>query len=255
MRSKIALISCIFVSVSLTVQASYGFTFESATAVYTNESLKNSDPNFLNSEHFSRPGINPKFLDIVNLQKQTHEAKMSVERYFGYMKFYLNDTTYDFFGFEEGIEDLRKELSDIGTSVANVSASKDLLDSLKFIIDFFNYIEFCIDKLTHFIDVPGSRIFKRIMDVNVGALAMHNLDGSLNLRHHGYLDKILNFQHSVSFLEKEFKSQRGTPLDMRLIFDDQVTKARQVLDNLKTYILIPNYYCLSRQGSPSCIDL
>ncbi|GEQ68771.1 hypothetical protein JCM33374_g2440 [Metschnikowia sp. JCM 33374] len=205
------------------------------------------------------PVVSPHHVFIgrgCTLSKEAQEVKESVEMFVENLKSYMDETGFDVTAFENLSPTLQKEVAELRISADKVMPSEVVSEMLSFAVTLLEAMTCYVKTLKspNYLDTPGSGLLFNLMELHIRVLVIHNSRGELDHSTPRYMDKLIRYRLQVDQYEREIKTLDGITVDVRLIFDGQVTKVREGLANLNKDISVPNFYCLCHRDSKDCLS-
>ncbi|GEQ68097.1 hypothetical protein JCM33374_g1764 [Metschnikowia sp. JCM 33374] len=161
-----------------------------------------------------------------------HEGRTAqglLEEFVEHLRSFLNETTFDFLGFEVHHVGLRENLTDIQSSI------DDLWLQLKFVENMFQVMLGSVQSLKHYKVPPdrGVKYLKKIIEINVSALALYNSHGVPDFESE---EKLFLFWRGIAFWSKKFEDLEDISADLKQAFEYQVGQAKKTLSSLQNHL-------------------
>lgn len=169
-----------------------------------------------------------------------YATEENLNQFFDELKKYVNDTSFDTFGFENHLEEFKSEFLKIAQSIKRDHPPRSVKKQFSFVKYMFKVMLEANDDLKYYrySDVPGHQLVSKIIELNVRAMAFHDSHGKLDLSMDNYITRIYKLHRTLYVFFKKYSSLSDVLSDMLLIVNSQVAEAESTLDEL--WNMIPN---------------
>ncbi|KAM9903938.1 hypothetical protein OXX69_007759 [Metschnikowia pulcherrima] len=169
-----------------------------------------------------------------------YATEENLSRFVDEMKKYVNDTSFDVFGFENHLEVFKSEFLKIAQSIKRDHPPRNVKKQFSFAKYMFKLMSDANDDLKYYrySDVPGHQLVSKIIELNVRAMAFFDSHGKLDLSMDNYITRIYKLHRTLYVFFKKYSSLSDVLSDMLLIVNSQVAEAESTLDEL--WSMVPN---------------
>ncbi|KAM9900137.1 hypothetical protein OXX69_009202 [Metschnikowia pulcherrima] len=151
------------------------------------------------------------------------------------MKTYINETGFDANGFSEQIISFRRTLRHLDF-LADGSARQDFdaMDQFAFAKRMYVTMRKAKNTLEIYehLDVPGSQLLCKIIELSVRALALYNTLGGADIHVPQFSEKLMRLSSSVLFLDRKFRDLAGVSIEMHMVFERYIGEAESAVSFL-----------------------
>lgn len=155
------------------------------------------------------------------------------------LRSFILESQFKFSEFEKRIDRLQKDFLSVKELMEGLNPkSPDLLKEFRFAEYMFENMAASVQS-TKTYNYWGSKtdyLIISIIEFNVGLLRFFDDHGEVNPMLWGYADKVISSSKNVSTWSKEFESLAGVSEESRVLFEQQRSKAKRVINILERHI-------------------
>lgn len=155
------------------------------------------------------------------------------------LKSFVNETSFDDFGFETLAHSIREQMTYIGTSIdPTTPCDRELAKKLRFARFMFRIMDDSVLLLKFFDPLRGQdqTLVYKVIILNIRLLVFYNDLGEPNYSMKGYEKKINNLNRTLHSWGEVFRGLEKTALSVTVMFETQFSHALFTLQELISHI-------------------
>ncbi|GEQ70117.1 hypothetical protein JCM33374_g3793 [Metschnikowia sp. JCM 33374] len=169
--------------------------------------------------------------------KLFHRASSILEKLFQDLKQFIKNDRFDYSAFETRMSELRGDLVAVEFLVETELDPAPFRKSLAFVRYFFEVMVYCADKMKQYApsesEPRGYVVLFEMLELRVRALALCDINGTLDTSVKGYRDRLGLLQRLWYVWGVDFRNLKAMAQGMTVLFESQTTQVKNTLDLLQ----------------------
>lgn len=177
------------------------------------------------------------WLDVKTPRKEIHLISQNVDSFFEDLKFFVNDTSFDYIRFEESQVDFGNDLSWFHRLAENNDANEDLTLQINFAAETFRIMARTARYLRRYTQTtrPLYSFFRKLLYFRVKTLTFYNSHGALDPRVDRIREKVHRLSESVGDLVARYNTWNlgSVSIDMHMLCEAEIGHIRETIEDLR----------------------